>query len=217
QNEISRNLRQSSGKISNIISRKPITDFDQMPPLRDGHKRWFGIGQGDLRATPVQVANSMATIARNGLFKLPRLFMSSVTPAAQNTPYDSSAVGQGIDLEISLGTLAVIYDGMSAVVNEISGTANTTFAEVLPGLTEKNIKIYGKTGSTQAPENALFGGFAVDGKNKSIAIAVVVEGGQSGSTDAAPLARDIILFCIEAGYIGHTEQTTEQKTEKQSN
>jgi penicillin-binding protein 2 len=213
QNEISRNLRQSSGKISNIISRKPITDFDQMPPLRDGHKRWFGIGQGDLRATPVQVANSMATIARNGLFKLPRLFMSSVTPAAQNTPYDSSAVGQGIDLEISLGTLAVIYDGMSAVVNEISGTANTTFAEVLPGLTEKNIKIYGKTGSTQAPENALFGGFAVDGKNKSIAIAVVVEGGQSGSSDAAPLARDIILFCIEAGYIGHTEQ----KTEKQSN
>jgi cell division protein FtsI/penicillin-binding protein 2 len=151
----------------------------------------------------------MATIARGGLFKLPRLFMSSVNRAVQNTPYDSSTVSQGIDLEISLGTLAVIYDGMSAVVNEISGTANTTFAEVLPSLTEKNIKVYGKTGSTQAPENAWFGGFAVDGKNKSIAIAVVVEGGQHGASDAAPLARDIILFCIEAGYIGQTQQTTE--------
>jgi len=209
QNEIPRNFRQLSGVISNIAPRKQITDFEQIPPLSDSERRWFGIGQGNLRATPLQVANSMATIARGGLFKLPRLFMSSVTRAVQNTAYDSSAASQGIDLEISLGTLAVIYDGMSAVVNEISGTANTTFAEVLPGLTEKNIKVYGKTGSTQAPETAWFGGFAVDGKNKSIAIAVVVEGGQSGSSDAAPLARDIILFCIEDGYLGQALSTTE--------
>jgi len=205
QNEIPRNFRQLSGVISNIAPRKQITDFEQIPPLRDGHKRWFGIGQGDLRATPLQIANSMATIARNGLFKLPRLFKQDI----QDAVYDSSAASQGIDLEISPGTLAVIWDGMSAVVNEISGTANTTFAEILPSLAEKNIKVYGKTGSTQEPEIALFGGFAVDGKNRSIAIAVVVEGGESGSRDAAPLARDIIQFCIEDGYIGQTEQTTE--------
>jgi len=204
QSEIPRNFRQLSGVISNIAPRKQITDFEQIPPLSDSERRWFGIGQGNLRATPLQVANSMATIAR-GEFKLPRLFKT----VAQNTPYDSSAASKGIDLEISLGTLAVIYDGMSAVVNEISGTAHTTFADVLPGLAEKNIKVYGKTGSTQAPETAWFGGFAVDGKNKSIAIAVVVEGGQSGSRNAAPLGRDIIQFCIEAGYIGQTEQTTE--------
>jgi len=205
QSEIPRNFRQLSGVISNIAPRKQITDFEQLPPLSDSEKRWFGIGQGNLRATPLQVANSMATIARNGLFKLPRLFKT----VAQNTPYDSSPSSQGIDLEISPGTLAVICDGMSAVVNEISGTAHTTFAEVLPDLNEKNIKVYGKTGSTQAPETAWFGGFAVDGKNKSIAIAVVVEGGESGSSDAAPLARDIILFCIEDRYIGQTQQATE--------
>ena len=209
QNEIPRNFRQLSGVISNIAPRKQITDFEQLPPLSDSERRWFGIGQGNLRATPLQVANSMATIARYGLFKLPRLFRSSVTSAAQNTAYDSSTTSQAIDLEISPGTLAVIFDAMSAVVNEISGTANTTFAEILPSLDEKNIKVYGKTGSTQAPEIALFGGFAVDGKNKSIAIAVVVEGGESGSRDAAPLGRDIIQFCIEDGYIGQTPQTTE--------
>jgi len=208
-NEIPRNFRQLSGVISNIIPREPITDFEQMPPLSDGEKRWFGIGQGKLLVTPLQVANSMAAIAREGLFKLPRLFKSSVTQAAQNTAYDSSAVGQGTDLEISLETLAVIYDGMSAVINEISGTANTAFAEFLPVLAEKNVKVYGKTGSTQAPENAWFGGFATDAVNRSIAIAVVVEGGQHGSSDAAPLARDIILKCIEFGYIGQTEQTIE--------
>ena len=203
QNEIPRNFRQLSGVISNIAPRKQITDFEQIPPLSDSERRWFGIGQGNLRATPLQIANSMATIARDGLFKLPRLFKQDI----QDAVYDSSATSHGIDLEISQGTLDVIRDGMSAVVNEISGTANTTFADVLPGLAEKNIKVYGKTGSTQAPEIALFGGFAVDGANRSIAIAVVVEGGQSGSRDAAPLARDIILFCIEDGYIRQMQAT----------
>ncbi|MBW7990718.1 MAG: hypothetical protein FVQ84_11985 [Planctomycetes bacterium] len=205
QNEIPRNFRQSSGVISNIAPRKQITDFEQMPPLSNSERRWFGIGQGNLRTTPLQVANSMATIARGGLFKLPRLFKQDI----QDAVYDSSATSQGIDLEISPGTLAVINEGMSAVVNKISGTANTAFAEVLPGLTEKNIKVYGKTGSTQDPELAWFGGFAVDGANRSIAIAVVVEGGQHGSSDAAPLARDIIQFCIEKEYIGQTQQARE--------
>jgi penicillin-binding protein 2 len=202
QNGVARNFRQSSGIISDTVTRKPVTDFEQVPQLSDGEKRWFGIGQGNLRATPLQVASSMATIARNGVFRFPRLIKSCVSAAAQNTPYDSSAIGQGTDLEISLATLAVIYDGMGAVVNEISGTANPAFESVLESLGEKGIKVYGKTGSTQAPENAWFGGFAVDDANKSVAVAVVVEGGQHGSSDAAPLARDIILFCIERGYIG---------------
>jgi penicillin-binding protein 2 len=201
QNEIPRNFRQLSGVISNIAPRKQIIDFEQIPPLSDSERRWFGIGQGNLRATPLQVANSMATIAREGLFKLPKLFKSSVSAAAQNTAYDSSAVGQGIDLEISRRTLDVIYDGMSAVVNEISGTAHSTFEEVLDSLNDNGIKVYGKTGSTQAPEIAWFGGFAIDSEDRRIAIAVVVEGGQSGSSDAAPLARDIILLCIEHGYL----------------
>jgi penicillin-binding protein 2 len=201
QNENPRNFRQLSGIISNVIPKKAIKDFDQLPPLSDRERRWFGIGQGALRATPLQVANSMATVARRGVFKLPKLFKSSVSAAAQNTAYDSSAVGQGTDLEISSRTLDVIYDGMSAVVNEISGTAHSTFEGVIDSLNASGIKVYGKTGSTQLPEHAWFGGFVVDSKDRRIAIAVVVEGGQSGSQDAAPLARDIILLCIEHGYI----------------
>ena len=80
---------------------------------------------------------------------------------------------------------------------------------VLTSLAEQDIKVYGKTGSTQAPENAWFSGFATDSTNRSIAIAVVVEGGQRGSSDAAPLARDIIQFCFDAGYVGKSALTTE--------
>jgi len=105
-----------------------------------------------------------------------------------------------IALNISPQTLAIVYDGMSAVVNEPDGTAYKEFAPA--GFAEQDIKVYGKTGSTEEPDNAWFAGFAEDSSSRSIAIALVVEGGQHGSADAAPLARDIIQFCIEAGYIG---------------
>jgi cell division protein FtsI/penicillin-binding protein 2 len=73
----------------------------------------------------------------------------------------------------------------------------------------RGVKVYGKTGSTQDPEHAWFAGFVADSTNRKIAIAVIVEGGQRGSTDAAPLARDIIQFCIDAGYIGKSIPKTE--------
>ena len=110
--------------------------------------------------------------------------------------------GYEIDLGISRQTLDVIYDGMSAVVNESGGTAYKEFEPVLESFAQQDVKVHGKTGSTEAPDNAWFAGFARDSIGRGIAIAVVVEGGQHGSQDAAPLARDIIQFCIEAEYIG---------------
>jgi len=213
ETENSRNLRQLPGVISDNIPGGQISSFEQVPPLSESERRWFGIGQGNLRVTPLQVANAMAAIARGGLYKPPRLFLPSViaskakqsqinTETAQNTGEESQATSHGIDLNISLQTLAVIYEGMSAVVNESGGTAYSTFEPVLRNLAKQDIKVYGKTGSTQAPENAWFGGFVADGTNRSIAIAIVVEGGQHGSSDAAPLARDIIQFCVDSGYIG---------------
>ena len=145
------------------------------------------MGQGNLRATPLQVANSMAAIARGGVLKQPRLFKEI---------RDS----EGMTLGVSPQTLDIVRDGMNAVVNEPGGTAYREFAPAR--FAEQGIDVYGKTGSTEEPDNAWFAGFAEDGTGRGVAIAVVVEGGQHGSSDAAPLARDIIQFCIEAQYIG---------------
>jgi len=188
QEEQDRNFREVSGQIS---TRKPENTIGPLPPIEGGEKRYFGIGQGNLRVTPLQVANAMATIARGGIYKAPQLFVDE--------PNDSKNVS--ITLDISADTLDVLRDGMSAVVNEPEGTAYNEFA--YSGLGEQGVKVYGKTGSTQDPEHAWFGGFAEDRKGRSIAIAVVVEGGQHGSSDAGPLAREIIQFCIEAGYVGN--------------
>ena len=187
--DVVRNFDQASGIISSTIPRSKILSFEDVMPLRESDRRWFGIGQGNLRVTPLQVADAIAAIARGGIHKRPKLIWE---------PGNS----EGTDLGISLETLAVIYDGMSAVVNEVGGTAYTQFEPFLSTLAQEDVKVYGKTGSTEVAEHAWFGGFAQDSTARKIAVAVVVEGGEHGSSDAAPLARNIIQLCIEAGYIG---------------
>jgi cell division protein FtsI/penicillin-binding protein 2 len=194
-----RELRQAQGQISNRPPKTAIERFEQLPPLEESERRWFGIGQGNLRVTPLQVANAMAAIARGGVFKHPRLFLDD----PNNSKSEIRNPKSEINLGISPQTLAVVYDGMYAVVNEQGGTAYKEFAH--SGLTQQDVKVYGKTGSTEKPDNAWFAGFAADSADRKIAIAVIVEGGQRGSTDAAPLARDIIQFCIDAEYIGKIE------------
>jgi len=198
-----RDFRQAQGQISNLSPKTTVQQFEQVPPLTESERKWFGIGQGNLRVTPLQVANAMAAIARGGVFKPPRLFLDD----PNNSKSEIRNPKSEIDLGISPQTLATVYDGMSAVVNEPGGTAYKEFAN--SGLASQDVKVYGKTGSTEKPDNAWFAGFATDSTNREIAIALIVEGGQHGSSDAAPLAHDIIQFCIDAEYIGKTNPTTE--------
>jgi len=181
-----RNFRQANGQISD----SPVKNNGEIPPLRNDERRWFGIGQGNLRATPLQVANAMTAIAGGGIYKSAKLFRQDADP--QN---DSRT------LDISSQTLSMVREGMHAVVEEPGGTAYSEFAYA--GFAAQGIKVYGKTGSTERPEHAWFAGFAVDGSGRTVAVAVLVEGGKRGSSDAAPLGRDILHFCVQAGYIGY--------------
>ena len=147
----------------------------------------------------LQVANAMSIIARDGIYKNPRLFISDTDPLNEFQT----------DMDISKATLRTVRDGMYAVVNETGGTANTAFSK--NDFDKKDIKIYGKTGSTEKPYNAWFSGFAEDSSGRAIAFALLVKGGQSGAGDAAPLAKDIIRICNEQGYIG---TAAVEKTEK---
>ena len=185
-----RSFRQAQGQITDTVTGGVVTGFEQLPVLSNGEKRFFGIGQGNLRVTPLQVANAIAAVARGGIYRPPRLF---IEPADSNEP-------DPVYLNISRRTLDTVRDGMSAVVNEDGGTAYQEFVNT--GFAGETVKVYGKTGSTENPEHAWFAGFAEDYRARSVAVAVVVEGGQHGSSDAGPIARDIIQFCIESGYIG---------------
>ena len=181
-----RNFRQAAGIIFSDRVSGSAEDFNDLPNFRNSENRWFGIGQGNFRTNPLQVANTMAAISRGGFFKTPTIFEGQTsTPVVVN---------------MKTQTLQAVRKGMYAVVNEVDGTA---YNELRSGnFGGCGVTVYGKTGSTEKPYNAWFAGFAEDDTGRKIAFSVIVEGGAHGSSDAGPLAREIIKFCIEAGYIG---------------
>lgn len=189
-------LDESGGIIYTDRYEHDINCIEDLPPIKNFEKRRFGIGQASMRVTVLQVANSMATLARNGIYRYPRLFMGD----SENKKY------RPVPLGISNSTIRTVRDGMHAVVYESSGTANSTFKNRKFKYNEKfpkrNITVYGKTGSTQKPYNAWFACFVEDKSDRSLAFAIVVKRGASGSKDAAPKGMRIIEICNEMGYIG---------------
>jgi cell division protein FtsI/penicillin-binding protein 2 len=183
-------MQESAGQISSKIPYRTVQNLDDFPRIDRNEKRMFGIGQGSLRATVLQVANAMASIARGGVFKNPKLFITDSD--------DEYELGETIGVRPE--TVSLIRDGMHAVVYETGGTAQTAFRN--RDMDQRDVTVYGKTGSTQTPATAWFAGFAEDSSERCVAIAIVIEGGTSGSKDAAPLGAAMIEMCNEMGYVG---------------
>lgn len=185
-------FRQSCGSILFGSQNQPIFDIADAPVIPANEKRWWGIGQGNLRVTVIQVANAYAALARRGIYKPARLIID---------PNDPMNEKLSRKLPVHAANLDVVYDGMRAVVNERGGSAYDAFEG--SGLRQRGMTIYGKTGSTERPAHAWFACFVTDQAGRAISLAVVVEGGQSGGKDAAPLGREMIRLCNEAGFIGN--------------
>jgi len=185
-------LRQAYGNLTDSFQESPAKTFDALPPLKNNWERkYWGIGQGNVRATVLQIANALAAVARNGLVKSPRLVIDET---------DMFNERQQHQLPVSQKNIDVVRDGMSAVVNEAGGSAYRIFHN--SELLTRGLKIFGKTGSTERPEHAWFECFAEDKAGRLIVVAVLVEGGARGSDDAAPLGHGILTLCSDAGYIG---------------
>ncbi len=97
-----------------------------------------GIGQGPVAATPLQMANEAATIARNGIWLRPRLVSEDVAGYRQSSP----PVPDRVDLHLNPAAVAAAREGMYRVANSESGTGN--------GMKGYPVKICAKTGSAQA-------------------------------------------------------------------
>jgi penicillin-binding protein 2 len=186
-------LREAPGSIIFGIQQNSIDTIELAPQIPASEKRWWGIGQGNLRTTVLQVANAYAILARHGMVKSPRIVFNPDDPMNEKNCRQ---------LPVHSENLAVVYEGMRAVVSERGGSAYTAFAG--SGLDALGMTVYGKTGSTENPENAWFAAFVTDRAGRAIALAILVEGGQSGANDAAPLAREIIRLCNQSGFIGNT-------------
>ena len=131
----------------------------------------------------LQFANSMAIIARDGVFVYPSL---TLEPAVR--PRERRIA--------SLSNVQVVQEAMRAVIYEVGGTAHQAFNPV--GWNEEELSLYGKTGTTN---HSLFGGFARSKSGQCLALAVVVEDKEGGGKVAAPIGRRILEICGKLGYL----------------
>lgn len=147
-----------------------------------------GYGQGDVRATPLQMAMVTAGIANQGIVMNPRMVDEVVGPdlKVQKT-FDDTQFGRALDEDLA----KEMADMMVANVSE--GIATNARID--------GVEVGGKTGTAQNgdedPFTLWFTGFA-PADDPQVAVAVVVEngGGQgqagSGNTIAAPIAKKVM-------------------------
>ncbi len=160
------------------------------------------IGQGDVLATPVQLAAMTVGLASRGTLMKPQ-----VVAQIDQQPLAPEATGHWRGSEAHWN---YVHSSMEDVVHSRAGTAKV----IAPGL---SYRIAGKTGTAQVVgiaqgerydrektlerqrDHALFVAFAPV-ENPQIAVAVIVENGEHGSSVAGPVARKVFdgWFAIEA-------------------
>ncbi len=171
------------------------------------HEAWqpgetlnVSIGQGDVLATPLQLAVMLSRIVNGGYGVVPH-----VTREIEGVTQESTVWPE---LGFDPANLAVIAAGMNSVMNDRRGTSYAS------RIMDDDKHMGGKTGTSQVRrismaeratgvirnedrpwlyrDHALFIGYAPV-QDPRYAIAVIVEHGSGGSKAAAPIARDIMI------------------------
>ena len=169
-----------------------------------GKNRWkaltiisIAIGQGEILATPLQIANLAATIANRGYFYTPH-----VVKAIQDSVIDTTYTVRRYPT-IDAGHYDAIVEGMRMAVT--GGTCRTAN---LP-----DIEVCGKTGTAQNPhgrDHSAFMGFAPMDKPQ-IAIAVYVENAGFGATYGVPIGSLMMEYYLKGEINDPARKDLEQR------
>jgi len=175
-------------------------------PWQGGENLSIAIGQGFDLVTPLQQAVMIAAVANGGIRYKPIVIKAIQDENCnENLDIKEKVMGQ---VQIRSRTLEIIRKALWNVVNTERGTAWRSRVE--------GLDICGKTGSAQVIErkekkpekepnkrlenlkdHAWFIAYA-PAQNPRIAVAVIVEHGEHGSSAAAPIAKELIRFHLQA-------------------
>lgn len=141
-------------------------------------------GQGELLATPLQMAEVAATIANGGVRARPHLTLAEQRNGKSLGPIEASS------------STRVISDQLAATMREfmVSVVANGQ----ADGVNNLGVEVGGKTGTAEAGDgtsHAWFIAFA-PAEAPTVAVAVVVENGGRGGVVASPIAGQVLRAAL---------------------
>lgn len=188
------------GERGGILPSKTWKKINKDEPWYRGETLIAGIGQGFMTSSPLQLAVATAALANKGRLFQPKLLKNIRLP---NQVIKEVAQEAYIQIPIkNIQNWEDVIEGMRQTIYAPKGSAR----RLNKGLT---YTLAGKTGTAQVfgldaeeqyiaanlderlRDHALFTGFAPV-NNPQIAIAVIVENAGSGSSKAAPLAREVL-------------------------
>lgn len=143
----------------------------------------LSIGQGEIGATPLQIANLCATVANRGYYYIPHIVKDSDGVEIDRRFHEKHYT------KVDTSKFSKVIPGMQMAVNGKGRAGSTAVAAAVPG-----IEVCGKTGTAQNPhgaDNSVFMGFApMD--NPQIAVVAYIENAGFGATWACPIASLLI-------------------------
>jgi penicillin-binding protein 2 len=165
-----------------------------------GDTYYFGIGQGYLAVTPLQLLNAVAAIANGGELLRPQL-VKEIRDSHGNvvTTFDKEVRRR---LPVNEEYLAVVREAMrQSVSTGVAGSAK------VPG-----VAVAGKTGTAEFGSAQGDGGYDTHGwfvgfapyENPEIAVVAFVQRG-GGFANAAPVAARIFDYYFNQGYVAEQE------------
>jgi penicillin-binding protein 2 len=180
------------------LYRKKLTDR----PWAVGDNVNLAVGQGDLQATPLQMAVAYSAIANGGRVITPHVGLE-VDDAAGRV-LQTIQPGASRRVNVAAGNREAILDGLHRAASEPGGTS----ADVFAGFPHP---VDGKTGTAERPGHAdqsWYVAYAPD-PVRPIVVAVTVEEGGFGAEAAAPATRLILSqwFGVEKKFVRGSSTT----------
>lgn len=165
----------------------------------------LSIGQGELLVTPIKLAQFAAALASRGNVYRPYY----VEKIVSNQTGKTEQIGKTEILnhaDLKPQTYDLLFEALQHTAEH--GTARSGRV--------KGLNVYGKTGTAQNPhgqDHAWYMAFAGrPGEEPSIALAVFVEFGESGSSVAGPIARNMLEAYFKMGKYAPAQPSAKKQT-----